>query len=167
MNEAKAIELAIANTIRQFGEIGQKTLIRPWQSLDAQHGFDTQSKDGDRFFPCIDIRCGTAALDEDQSTWTSTAPIIICTKTEDDETHAEASSIYEAVKGVTDSLFKQFRTGVDGDELTFFKAQLTDHAGTAFHWGGLSYAEGSAPAADDNLNMIDIVLVVYHSRTDF
>jgi len=167
MNIAKAIEIAIAGTIKQYGQIGQNTLVRPWQSLGSQYGFDTQSEDGDRYFPCVDIRCGSAALDEDQSTWTSTAPIIICTKTEDDNDHADASRIYEAVKTVTDSLFKQFRSGVDGDELTYFKAQLTDRAGSAFHWGGLSYAEGSAPAADDSLNMIDIVLVIYHSRTDF
>ena len=53
MNTPKAIELALATMIHQYAEIGQGTLVRPWQSLGIEGAFDPKS---DRTCPCVDIR---------------------------------------------------------------------------------------------------------------
>jgi len=167
MNEAKAIELALAKTIRQFSEIGQNTLIRPWQSLRSEMLFEPDNIAGDRHFPCIDIRCAHPTLGDDQSTMTTTATIIIATAVSADPDHSSVSAIYQAVKETTDALFKQFRRGIDGDELTMFKTEVQLDAGPEFHFGGISYGSSSAPYDDSGINVIDIGVTIFHANTDY
>jgi hypothetical protein len=167
MNVAKAIELAMANTIREFAEMGEDVTIRAWQSLEADGSW---LENPDRVFPMIDVRCGPPQTEETQATLQQECSILMGTKTDDDKSHAALSEMYEAVQGVCDELFSQFRSGIfTGEEIAFFLAALEEalEGDANFNFGGFTFGNGLAPADDNGINMIGITLVVHYSRSDF
>jgi hypothetical protein len=83
MNPPKAIELAIAAMIRSHANIGAKTLVRPWQSLNVEGAFDPKD---DRTFPCVDVRFGSPRHNEDQTTLVCSGEILSMVYAEDDRT---------------------------------------------------------------------------------
>ncbi len=165
MNEARAIELALATTIRQFAEVGPGVSIRPWQSVR----FDTAWKpDQDRRFPCVDIRCAGPVVEDDQSSMVSTATVQVGTRAEDDPDHARISQMYGAVKEVLDALFVAFMTcDEDSEEYTLFKATLADELPDEFSLGGLSYGDPREPYDENGYNFLTLGFNIHHARTDY
>lgn len=154
----------MAETIRTYAEIGEGVTIRAWQSLPADGSW---SPDIDRAFPMIDVRCGPPRTDDNQATLACECAVLLGTKTDDDKGHAAISALYDAVQGLADKLFAQFRATA-GTELTYFLARITAEVGAAgFLFGGLTFGEGLAPSDEDGVNMIGIVLNVHYSRSDF
>jgi len=166
MNTTKAIELALAETIREYAEMGESVTIRAWQSLASDGSW---KENPDRSFPMIDVRCAPPKADDNQSTLQSEGAILIGTKTDDDKDHAFISAMYEAVQGVCDTLFSQFRSGVlTGDEIAFFLASVVANTSAdAFQFGGFTFGDGLAPADDGGINTIGITLIVHYGRSDF
>ena len=166
MNTTKAIELAMAETIRTYAEMGENVTIRAWRSLASDGSW---KENPDRKFPMIDVRCSTPATDDNESTRQVQCAILMGTKTDDDKSHAFISSMEEAVQGVCDTMFAQFRTGVfTGEELAYFLARVVAETSTdAFQFGGLTFGDGLAPADDNGINMIGITMIVHYGRSDF
>ena len=166
MNVSKAIELAMAETIRKFAEMGEDVTIRAWQSLEADGSW---KENPDRSFPMIDVRCSPPRTDDNQSTLQVECAILFGTKTDDDKSHAFISVMYEAGQGVCDNLFSQFRSGTyDGDEIKFFLDKVDEALESdEFKFGGFTFGEGLSPADDAGINMIGITLIVHYGRSDF
>ena len=166
MNTTKAIELAMAETLRKYAQMGAAVTIRAWQSLEADGSW---KENPDRKFPLIDVRCSPPEHDDNESTLQVQCAILMGTKTDDDLSHAFISSMYEAVQGVCDTLFAQYKTRVfTGEELAYFLARVVAETSTdAFQFGGLTFGDGLAPADDDGTNMIGITMIVHYGRSDF
>jgi len=105
MNDAQAIEIALAETMRAHAAIGAGVALRPWQSLRAY----ATCKSIVRVFPCLDIRCTPPALDESQATHNCTASIMAGTLADADADHAIVSALYDAAQGTCERLFAQQR----------------------------------------------------------
>ena len=166
MNTTKAIELALAETIRKYSQLGEGVTIRAWQSLESDGSW---KENPDRTFPMIDVRCSPPRTDDNESTQQVECAILFGTKTDDDKSHAFISAMYEAGQGVCDNLFSQFRSGVfTGDEIAYFLDNILGNIGAdAFQFGGLTFGDGLAPADDSGINMIGITLIVHFGRSDF
>jgi len=166
MNTTKAIELAMAETLRKYAQMGEDVTIRAWQSLEADGSW---KKDPDRKFPMIDVRCSPPGHDDNESTLQVQCAILMGTNTDDDKSHAFIASMYEAVQGVCDTLFAQYKTGVfTGEKLAYFLARVVAETSTdAFQFGGLTFGDGLAPADDGGINMIGITMIVHYGRSDF
>ena len=159
-NASKAVELALAQTIQEYAEVGAGVSIRPWQSLaEAAEGAGYA-----RRFPCIDIRCSPPSFDDNAETRRVVAMIECRTKTDDDESHAIVVGMYEAALEVCDKLFYQARN-TTGDELTAFAAAVADVAPNVA-LGGFSFDAGMTPYDDDGDNALGIALAVHYSRSD-
>ena len=63
MNVPKAIEQAMATSIRSNVELGAGVTIRTWQSLRYDNSW-TENKD--RVFPMLDIRCSAPSMGENE-----------------------------------------------------------------------------------------------------
>jgi len=169
MNTTKAIELAMAETLRKYAQMGADVTIRAWQSLAADGSWKTNP---DRKFPMIDVRCSPPGHDDNESTLQVQCAILMGTNTDDDKSHAFISSMYEAVQDVCDTIFAQYKTGVftgdDKEELAYFLARvLAETSADAFQFGGLTFGDGLAPADDGGINMIGITMIVHYGRSDF
>jgi len=166
MNTTKAIELAMAETLRKYAQMGAAVTIRAWQSLEADGSW---KENPDRKFPLIDVRCSPPGHDDNESTLQVQCAILMGTKTDDDLSHAFISSMYEAVQDVCDTLFAQYKTGVfTGDEIAYFLARVVaETSSDAFQFGGLTFGDGLAPADDNGINMIGITMIVHYGRSDF
>jgi len=166
MNVAKAIEIALANTLRRFGNLTPDVLVRAWQSLDTDPRW---SEDVDRDFPMVDVRCAPYRVDDNQSTLSNDCAILCGTISKDDQTHAAVSKLHDDVQGVIDRLFSQFRLNADGAELTFFKAEMLRLMASAnrFTFGGFTIGDPLAPTDQNGISLIGISLVVHYSRADF
>ena len=169
MNTTKAIELAMAETLRKYVEMGAAVVVRAWQSLESDGSWDEKT---DREFPLIDVRCSPPGHDDNESTLQVQCAILMGTKTDDDKNHAFVSNMYEDVQGVCDTLFAQYKTrvftGDDKEELAYFLARVVAETSTdAFQFGGLTFGDGLAPADDNGINMIGITMIVHYGRSDF
>ena len=166
MNTTKAIELAMAETLRKYAQMGAATTIRAWQSLESDGSWDEKT---DREYPMIDVRCSAPKTDDNESTLQVECRILMGTKTDDDKNHAFISNMYEDVQDVCDTLFSQFRSGaVTGEEIAYFLARvLAETNADAFQFGGLTFGDGLAPADDGGINMIGITMIVHYGRSDF
>jgi hypothetical protein len=170
MNTTKAIELAMAETIREYAEIGEDVTVRAWQSLESDGSW---KENPDRTFPMIDVRCGPPKTDDNQSALQVECSILMGTKTDDDKSHALISEMYEAVQGVCDNLFSQFRTTTgstytaDTEIYDFLASVVANTSADAFQFGGFTFGDGLAPADDAGINMIGITLIVHYGRSDF
>ncbi|MFA5423472.1 MAG: hypothetical protein WC374_06395 [Phycisphaerae bacterium] len=170
MNTTKAIELAMAETIREYAEIGEDVTVRAWQSLESDGSW---KENPDRTFPMIDVRCSPPKTDDNESTLAVECAILLGTKTDDDKSHAIIADMYAAVQGVCDNLFSQFRTTtgstytVDTEIYDFLTSVVANTSATAFQFGGFTFGDGLAPADDGGINMIGITMVIHYSRSDF
>ena len=166
MNIAKAIEQALANTIRAYGALSPDILVRAWQSLKLSPKWDENK---DRYFPMVDVRCGPYRTDPNQATMSNDCAILCGSIASDDVSHEVISKLYDDVQTVIDRMYAQFRTGATGPELTFFNAEMTRIVGNPDHFtfGGLTIGEPRPPSDDSGVNMIGITLSVHYSRADF
>lgn len=159
----------MAETIRKYAEMGEDVTIRAWQSLASDGSW---LENPDRVFPMIDVRCGPPKTDDNQSTLQVECSILMGTKTDDDKSHAFVSDMYEAVQGVCDKLFSQFRSETTatytGAEISYFLDRVETEAGSDyFEFGGLTFGDGLSPADDGGINMIGITMVIHFGRSDF
>jgi hypothetical protein len=166
MNIPRAIEIALSEVIRKYAELGEGVTIRAWQSLAADGSW---LEGTDRAFPVIDVRCSPPRTDNNQATLAVECAILMGTKTDDDKNHAIISAMYEAVQGVLDTMYVQFRSGnFTWAEIAYFLARVeAESSATAFQFGGLTFGDGLAPVDEDGINMIGITLTVHYSRSDF
>lgn len=162
MNVPRAIELAFAQLLRARAALGEKTVVRAWQSLANDAAWDSNK---DRSFPIVDVRCSPPRTDTDEGLFICECALLCGTKTDDDKSHAAVAAIYGEVQAVADSLYSQFRNA-EAAELAEFKAVLTADLGAAFHFGGLTWGDGMAPYDDGGVNMIGLAMRVHYSRTD-
>ena len=164
MNIPKAFEIALATVIREFSDTGAQAVFRCWQTLRNDPKWKVV--DGaDRTRYMIDIRAAPPVTPDDErpSGLSVTAIVEARTKTEDDQDHAAISAAYEAIQTVLDKLHDQFYSDA-GLELTRFLEVMETECGTAFGFGGLTYADGTAPYDDDGYNVIGIGLTASYSR---
>ena len=166
MNTTKAIELALAETIRKYAQMGEAVTIRAWRSLEADGSW---KENPDRKFPMIDVRCSTPKTDDNESTRQVECAILMGTNADDDKSHAFISDMENAVQGVCDTIFSQFRSGgFTGEEIAYFLARVVAETSTdLFQFGGLTFGDGLAPADDGGINMIGITMIVHYGRSDF
>jgi len=170
MNVSKAIEIAMAETIRKYAEMGKGVTVRAWQSLASDGSW---KENPDRTFPMIDVRCSPPKTDDNESTLAVECSVLMGTKTDDDKDHAFISAMYEAVQGVCDNLFSQFRNATgstytaDTEIADFLASVIANVTAAGFNFGGFTFGDGLAPADDGGINMIGITMVIHYSRSDF
>jgi hypothetical protein len=162
MNVAKAYELALATVIREFADVGSGFVFRCWQTLRSDPAWRVSSG-ADRTRFTVDLRAAPPVSDEGPSNRAVTAIIEARAKTEDDQDHAKISKAYDAIQEVVDKLHDQFYSTA-GDELTRFLELMEAECGTAFGFGGLTFADGTAPYDDDGYSVIGIGLTAHYSR---
>jgi len=158
MNIPKAIELALAETIRNYSEVGTGVVVRPWQSISTEQII---AKEGQREYPMIDIRCGSPATD-DQVTRYCEASLICGTYAQDDKDHAQISELYEAAQESLDLLHDQFMAGSGAAYAAFVTYMEAEIEG--IHIGGVSFSAGNPPYEDTNANLMAISITVHYSK---
>jgi hypothetical protein len=160
MNASKALEIAIAQTIRQHAELGSGTLVRPWQSLKEDGAFDPES---DRTFPCVDIRFAAPRYNQDQHTIVCSGQILVMTYTEDDKDHEKISIIFGEMHNVLLSIFRdsmgESNTGYYAEMVAYVAEQYPD----AMHIGGVTLTDGTPPIDQQGLNAIGVGFDVHFS----
>lgn len=163
MNVPKAFEIALAKTIREYAEIGEGVTIRAWQALrtDAYWNEDT-----DRQFPMIDIRCSPPMPDEVQATLVCECGVLMGTNADDDRDHAGISQLYEAVHGLLDTLFSQFRQS-ESEELAYFMAEIEAALDMEFDLGGFTFGQGLAPNDEGGINMIGTTFRLHYHNAAY
>jgi len=166
MNVAKAIEIALSNTIRRFGNISNGIVIRAWQTLGNDKGWQ---KKVDRDFPVVDVRCAPFRVDENQSTLVNDCAVLCGALAKDDMDHAIVSKLYDDVQTVINKLFAQFRNSDPAAELNFFNSEMLRIMGGAssFNFGGFTIGDPGPPRDENGVSMIGTTLSVHYSRDDF
>lgn len=165
MNVPKAYEIALATVIRECGDIGHGAVFRCWQTLRNDPTWKvTDGADRTRF--TVDIRAAPPVTPDNErpSGLSVTALIEARTKVEDDQDHAAISAAYEAVQSVIDKLHDQFYSGNAGMELARFLEIMETECGARFGFGGLTFADGTAPYDDDGYSVIGVGLTAHYSR---
>jgi hypothetical protein len=165
MTAAKACEIAIADTLRAFCEVGPDTVIRAWQSLRNDPAWEQDdATNSDRVLPCIDVRCAAPSYDASQRTMSVVAEIVITTDAARDTDHARISGIYEAVQATIDAMFD---SAIEGnhtdDEIAAFLASLATNA-PLLTFGGISLPDGNTPTDFDGDLEIGIGVRIHLSR---
>lgn len=166
MNVAKAIELAFAQVMRKYCTLGDGTVIRAWQSLNADGSFDPKK---DRQFPCIDIRCGPPETDEVQATLQSDCTMMIFTKVDDDQLHSVHSDIQSEIERVLSAMFSQFRKRtLTSPEIADFIASLNSNLPAAsFGFDALAWVKGERPFDESGLNAGSYGMAVKWNNPEF
>ena len=168
MTDAKAIELALAETIRKYAEFGSETTIRAWHNMNFDGGLDSNPENGDRNFPLLDIRTTPHSTDDSQSTCFVDATLICATIIDDDRDHQVISAMYEAVQTLADKLFSQFRTGTDGEEITYFNGMIDTHTDNRIAtFASMTINDPLPPYEEGGVNMIGFGIRMHYGRTDF
>jgi len=85
MTISRAIELAMAEVLRAFTNIGESAVIRAWQSLTDEQAI---ALTGEKQLPMVDVRCSPPATD-DQVTRYCDVQVICGTHIDDDKNHAQ------------------------------------------------------------------------------
>jgi len=164
MNVPKAIELAMATLLREFGHLPAGVGIRVWQTMAADATWNAAK---DREFPLIDVRCSPPKTDDNQATLAVDCSVLAGTLAADDKDHALISVIYEEIQNVLDLLFSQFRAQ-SGDALARFNAIMAVHVEDGrFQFGGFTFGDALSPFERDGANMIGTTLTVHYGRSDF
>jgi hypothetical protein len=166
MNIAKAFELAIAETLREHAEVGQATTIRAYQSLAADARYKA-GEQGDRQFPCIDIRCSPPRLgSETLAHRVIDAEIVIMTHANDDQDHGHISEIYTSVQDTLDDLLEDASEFNETALLaTFLEAFAPSGYGVETICGGaLRLGDGSLPSVDSSINNISMGLELNYTH---
>ena len=158
MNPPKAIELAMAAMIRNHANIGAGTLVRPWQSLNAEGAFDPKD---DRTFPCVDVRFGSPRHNEDQVTLVCSGEILSMVYAEDDRNHQEISRIYDEVHDVVLGIFRDFQGETSNGYYTEFVAAVAQEDAGKIEIGGITMEEGMPPSDDGNALGIGVGMGVH------
>ena len=168
MNAAKAIELCYARTLRKYAELGANVKIRPWQSLRDDGSWKHTAKEGDRRFPCVDIRCAPPSGREDTGVNFDGTCIITCAHIADeDKDHALTSAMFEEVEKVLLRIFAQWwQNDATGAERAYWDAQWADLLGANYALNGITNGEPVPPDDGDNLLMIGASQIISYTRAD-
>jgi hypothetical protein len=156
MTIAGAIELALADVIRNKADIGAGTILRCWQTLTDEQAI---AADGARMFPMIEVRCGPPAT-ADQTTRYCDVVILCGTYNEDDKTHLQIAQLYEGVQIAVDALHAQSiaRTGAD---LSLFSTRISSEYSGSFSLGGITLSGSEPPYEDGGVNFIGVNMRVH------
>ena len=157
MNAPKIIEIAVADILRKHGQLGTGTNVRAWRSLRRY------SNTLDRSLPCVDIRCASAAHDENQETQSCRCDIEIHTSGADDEDHSVAAAIEESVRDTLELLRDQTDVS-SGEVYADFKESANQESGKLFILGGIQFDGGVSPYDDDDENVVAITITVHFSK---
>jgi hypothetical protein len=169
MIPSKAIELAMAETVDRYGDIGKDTIIRAFRSMDFNGRW---KKEPDRQLPFLGFRASPPMTDDSQASQYVDVYIDAATDARDDKSHDTLSYLEEGVQVVLDKLFSGFRdcgaTGGTNAEYDFFNSKVAEYTDViqseqmSFTW-----ADGQPPAEDSGINRILMVLRVHFGRSDF
>jgi hypothetical protein len=160
MNTAKSLELSIANMVRQYCELGNNVLLRPWQSLDEDGLFKPAN---DRTFPCVDIRFSAPSYDDNQVTLVCMGFVTAMTTAIDDVNHQSDSEIFDNVFNLVLDIFRSSCSPTDTalyDELKELNAEID---GGKINIGGITMENGVPPSDDAGENQIGIAIGVHFS----
>ncbi len=161
LNVPKACELATAAMIRTHARVGEKCVIRCWQSLRSDPEWNEEK---DKTLPLVDVRYGPETVDEDQVTMVCTGAITPMTKADDDRDHAAISEMYGEIHAVLRSIFSAFMDGgFESGRYADFVALLATETESGIHVGGVTFAEPMAPSDDDGANTLGIGFQVHFS----
>jgi hypothetical protein len=166
MNIPKSIEQAFMTVMRNKG-VGASVIFRCWHNLNADERWTANllKEKEDRYFPCIDVRCGAPKTSDMPSELTANTQISIATNNDDDQDHALINAQEQAAQEALDELFAQSRldTGAIWDS---FKASIyADCPGVLI--GGLEFGDPLPPTDEGGINMVGISVTVHYSRSDF
>lgn len=160
MNISAAIELALADVIRNSAEGVPGTVIRAWRTLSEEQAL----AEGPRKFPMISISASTKGYDENQATNFCDVVILCGTFNEDDKNHANCAALAEQTETGLDALFDQFMDNSPGDAYNLFTSRMAaDYTGT-FNLGGFSWTGNEPPYEDGGINLIGMSFRVHFSR---
>lgn len=166
MNIPKLFEGAIARVLTTHA-IANLPRIRTWQQIDADLKWTPTS---DRVLPLIDIRASPPILGGDGVTLRSVLTILVATSANDDISHSEISKWYEAVQGILDSLYSEFRNSTVGPYRTTFEGYIAGADPTAYALisvGGFEHGDPLTPYEDSGASFIGMNFTIHYSRSDY
>lgn len=165
MTPLRAIELATAETIKRFADVGITTTIRAFLNMNFGGAWN---EDIDRELPFIGVRGTPPTMDTAEASQIVDINIDIATNARDDRSHEQLADIYEAVQELLDKMFAQFRNGQDGEEYNYFNERVLEHtARIANSTISLTFIDPQAPYDDGGINVISIGLSAHFGRVDF
>lgn len=170
MKPAKAIELAMAEIINDYADIGRNTKIRAFQNMEFNGTF---VQDVDREYPFVGIGASPPMPGDDAASQTVDVAVFIQTKAVDDKAHTEISAIYEAVQGTLDRIYSGFRrfcAGGETEEYTEFCRRVKEYDTEnliANEYLSLTWADTQPPSEDNGAWVIMMTMRVHFGRTDF
>jgi hypothetical protein len=161
MNAPKIIELCVYEILQQFGAMGGTALLRPWRTLT--HNPQWKGRDSDKVLPCVDIRCSSAAPNEEQDTQTCAVTVECRTHNEDDPSHALVAAMEEVARDVLEDLRDQCRLN-SGEVWEAFKEQADTLSENKMIIGDVSFDGTAAPYDDDGVNVATVGATVHFAK---
>jgi len=157
MNIPAALELAIADVMRNTADVGSGTIIRAWQTLTDEQVI---AMSGERLFPMIDVRA-SAPSTENQITWYCDVMVLCGTYNDDDKNHSQISLLYEAAQTTLDALHSQMMNGQTGTAYDLFVARMAELYRT-FVLGGFQMGGGSPPYDEGGVNFMGQSIQIHY-----
>jgi hypothetical protein len=166
MNEAKAIESAMARMIRQHADIGEGVSIRAYMSLSEDAVTDMTHPDGDRATRIIDLRCSLPSYDGGQHAYAVECQISMQTQADDDRDHSALGVIVDGVSALITAMHREQFKAERPLETEFVGMVLAD-AGKGVVYGGMVLPEGQpTPQTDGNYNTTGFIVSFRFARSD-
>jgi len=167
MTPARAIELAFAETIKRYAEVGAGTVIRAWHNMNFGGKWKS---DPDQQFPFCGVSSSPAIPEDNQVTCFVDTNILCATWAIDDKDHEQLSAMEDAVQSVLDKIFAQFRSGDDSGEFAYLNEKIDEYSNSIVITTpsvSLTWLDPQSPSEDNGANVVMVGMRTHFARTDF
>jgi len=159
MNDAKAIELAMTDVVREFCSLGDAEL-RAWRALQDS----AVNSDHERKFPCVDIRASSPeSAANSRSARMVTVSIQVLTLVDKDKNHSRIETLEDELQSLVWALFDQGPVNKASDERNAFTESLTKNA-PELTLSGFTVGTGDMPMDQDGLNTVSCAITVHYIK---
>ena len=168
-NIERGIEMCFWSVFRTHCTFPTGTVVRPWQTLDADDKWAGDAVKGDRTFPLVSVACSPTAQDpENFRTGHTTAQIAMLTDADEDQSHDSISTLYTALIATLNNLYGDYtKQTLTGAEYVTWAAGWTAYVPSTCTFGGFIWGPPSPPETIDAVNAIGVSMEVHYSRSDF
>ena len=163
MNAVKAIEKAIAATLRQHATLGESTWLRCCQS--QREDWETRGAVAARHFPQVYLVAAPEHTESEGTTLATPVAIDVSTLADDDPDCGTRADIYNEVRTVIDGIYDYGYNQSEGNQEFYdtFVASLKEFLPNA-NYGGMTMDDSTPPFEVDGVQVMSFTISLAWSR---
>jgi len=163
MNAVKAIEKAIAATLRAHAELGPDTWLRCCQS--QREDWETRGAIAARHFPQVYLVASPEHTESEGTTLATPISIDVCTLADDDPDCSIRADMYDAVRTIIDGIYDYSYNPENGNAEYYntFIASLGEYLPAA-NYGGMTMDDSTPPFEVDGVQVMTFTISIAWSR---